>query len=63
MEQGSNTVKKEAEEMMNVQEVARTIEWFKAKGLNEVDACDFLTYIATGVGLPKKEPTEVKETD
>lgn len=62
MEQGSNSVEKEATEMMNVEEVARAIEWFKAMGLSDSDACNFLTYIATGVGLPTKEPTEVKET-
>ncbi len=63
MEQGSSITEKEDSEMMNVEEVARAIEWFKARGLNEVDACDFLTYVATGVGLPNKEPKQPKESD
>lgn len=64
MEQSSNFVEKEEmEEMMNVQEAARAIEWVKAMGLTETDACSLLTYIATGVGLPTKEPSEAKESD
>ena len=51
-------MEKEDVEMMNVVEAARAIEWLRAKGLSEKDANDFLTYIATGVGLPIKEPTE-----
>ncbi len=62
MGQGSNIMEEEVSEMMNVEEVARAIEWFKAMGLSDADACNFLTYIATGVGLPTKEPTG-KETN
>lgn len=32
MEQGSNTIEKEATEMMNVQEAARMAEWLRAMG-------------------------------
>ena len=56
MEQSSNLVKKEAEEMMNVQEVARAIEWLRAAGMSDTDINNLLTYIATGVGLPTNEP-------
>lgn len=63
MGQGSNFMEKEAtEEMMNVQEVARTIEWLRAKGLSDTEINDLLTYIATGVGLPMNEPVK-KESD
>ena len=58
MGQSSTIIEKEDVEMMNVVEAARAIEWLRAKGLSEKDANDFLTYIATGVGLPIKEPTE-----
>ena len=62
MGQGSIIIEKETtEEMMNVQEVARTIEWLRAKGLSDTEINDLLTYIATGVGLPK-EPTEKEST-
>jgi len=50
------------EEMMNVQEVARTIEWFRAKGLSEKDVNDYLTYVATGVGLPANNEPDNKES-
>ena len=62
IEQSSNLIKKEAEEMMNVQEVARLIEWLRAMGMSESDINDCVTYIATGVGLPTKEPNK-KESD
>lgn len=62
MEQGSNMIEKEDAEMMNVQEVARTIEWLRAKGMSDTEINDLLTYIATGVGLPTKEST-AKESD
>ena len=55
MKQGSTTMEKEDVEMMNVVEAARAIAWLRAKGLSEKDANDFLTYIATGVGLPETE--------
>ena len=62
MGQGSIIIEKETtEEMMNIQEVARTIEWLRAKGLSDTEINDLLTYIATGVGLPK-EPTEREST-
>lgn len=55
MEQGSSNIKKEDQCMMNVDEVARAIEYLRAVGLTDKQACDFLTYVATGVGLPVKE--------
>lgn len=58
MEHSSSLMEKEEPEMMNVQEVERAIEWVKAMGLTESDACDLIRYIATGVGLPIKEPSE-----
>lgn len=58
MEQGSNMLEREDVEMMNITEVARAIEWFKAKGMSEAEACNFLTYVGTGVGLPTQEPDE-----
>lgn len=59
MEQGSSILEEEAEEeMMNVQEVARLIEWLRAKGLSEAEINDCVTYIATGVGIPTSEPSE-----
>jgi len=60
LEQGSSFESKEAEEMMNVQEVARLIEYLRAKGLSEKEINDCMTYIATGVGLPLNEPNEDK---
>ncbi len=60
MEQGSSIVEKEGAEMMNVQEVARLIEWLRASGMSETEINDCVTYIATGVGLPTKEPVEEK---
>lgn len=62
MEQGSNIIEKEDADMMNVQEVARLIEWLRAMGMSESDINDCVTYIATGVGLPTKEPNK-KESD
>ena len=56
MKKGSTVMEKEDVEMMNVKEVALTIEWFKAHGLTDADITNFLTYIATGVGLEDKEP-------
>lgn len=57
-EQGSNFMEKEDVEMMTVQEVARLIEWLRAKGTSESEINDCVTFIATGVGLQPKEPTE-----
>lgn len=51
-------LEKEETEMMNVEEAARAIEWCKAMGLTEADACNLLTYIATGVGLPNRDSSE-----
>ena len=63
MEQGSNIIEKEAtEEMMNVQEVARMTEALKAFGLSDSQIITVTNYIATGVGLPKKEPAEKEST-
>ena len=55
MEQGSNIIEEEATEMMNVVEVARMTECLKALGFVQ-------NYIATGVGLPTREPA-AKESD
>lgn len=63
MEQGSNIIEKEDAEMMNVVEVARLIEWLRAEGLSEAEINNCVTYIATGIGLPTKEPTEEKESN
>lgn len=60
MKQGSSIVEKEGAEMMNVQEVARLIEWLRASGMSETEINDCVTYIATGIGLPTKEPVEEK---
>ena len=58
MDYGSSFMEKEDAEMMNVKEVALAIDWLRAKGLSDTDICNFLTYIATGVGLPTKESDE-----
>ncbi len=57
MGQCSNIIEEEVSEMMNVQEVARLIEWLRATGVPEDEINNCVTYIATGVGLPTKEPT------
>ncbi|WP_289077979.1 hypothetical protein [uncultured Parasutterella sp.] len=62
MGQGSNIIEKEALEMMNVVEVARMTECLKALGLSDAEIIIVQNYIATGVGLPTKEPAE-KESD
>lgn len=62
MEQGS-TLSKEEKSMMNVEEVARMSEWLRAKGLKDTDIVNCLTYIATGVGLPKKESEQKTESE
>lgn len=62
MEQSSDIIEEEATEMMNVQEVARAIEWLRAEGMSESKINDLMVYIATGVGLPTKEPAE-KESE
>ena len=48
--------------MMNVVEVARMTECLKALGLSDAEIIIVQNYIATGVGLPTKEPAE-KESD
>lgn len=63
LEQSSSFDDEEVEEeMMNIQEVARTIEWFKAKGLTAEDVNEYLTYVATGVGLPTNDEPDNKES-
>lgn len=62
MGQGSNIIEKEATEMMNVVEVARMTECLKALGLSDAEILIVQNYIATGVGLPIKEPTEKEST-
>lgn len=63
MEQSSIPEEQEVDEMMNVEEVARTIDWFKAHGLNDADICDYLKYVATGVGLSEREPSKDRESE
>lgn len=63
MEQGSNIIEEEATEMMNVQEVARMTEWLRAMGMSDTKIINCMNYIATGVGLPTKEPTDVNKTN
>lgn len=63
MEQGSNIIEEEATEMMNVVEVARMTECLKALGLSDAEILVVQNYIATGVGLPTKEPTDVNKTN
>lgn len=63
MEQGSSIVEKEGTEMMNVQEVARLIEWLRASKMSETEINNCVTYIATGVGLPTKESAGVKKNN
>lgn len=62
LRQSSVIMEKEDAEMMNVKEVALTIEWFKAHGLTDADVTNYLTYIATGVGLEDKEPVAKEAT-
>lgn len=63
LEQSSSFNNEEVdEEMMNVQEVARLIEWLRAKGLSEKDINDCTTYIATGVGFPSNDEPDNKES-
>jgi len=62
MGQRSSIIEGEVLEMMNVQEVARAIEWLRAEGMSESKINDFMVYIATGIGLQTKEPNE-KESD
>ncbi len=42
--------------MMNVEEIARMIEWLCRKGMSDTDINNCLTCIATGIGLPVEEP-------
>lgn len=63
MEQGSNFIEEEATEEMTITEVIRMNNWLRAMGMSDKDILDCQNYIATGVGLPKKEPTEEKESD
>ena len=63
MEQGSNIIEEEATEEMNVQEVARMTEWLRAMGMSDTEIINCMNYIATGVGLPTKEPTDVNKTN
>lgn len=60
MRQDSNFGEEEAAEMMNVVEVARMNECLKALGLSDADIIVVINYIATGVGLPTREPAETK---
>lgn len=57
---GSNPGEEETTEMMNVAEAARMNERLKALGLSDADIIAVTNYIATGVGLPTRKPTETK---
>ncbi len=45
----------EFEETMTIQEVARLIDWCRAKGLSDTAICDCLKHIATGSDLPTRK--------
>ena len=62
MEQGSNIIEEEATEEMTIIEVARMTDCLKALGLSDAEILVVQNYIATGVGLPTREPT-AKESD
>ena len=62
MEQGSNIIEEEATEEMTITEVARMTECLKALGLSDAEILVVQNYIATGVGLPTREPA-AKESD
>lgn len=55
-EQSSNFEEKEETEEMTITEVTRMNEWLKAMGFTDSQIIDCQKYIATGVGLPNKEP-------
>ncbi len=61
MEQGSSINKEEVLETMTITEVIRMNNWLRAKGLSDKEILDCQNYIATGVGLPDKEPKQSKE--
>ena len=61
-EQGSNIIEEEATEEMTITEVTRMNDWLRAMGMSDKDILDCQNSIATGVGLPTKEPVE-KESD
>ncbi len=58
MEQSSDYLKEEVTEEMTITEVTRMNDWLKAMGLTDAQILDCQNYIATGIGLPKKEPTK-----
>lgn len=45
----------EAVEAMTVHEVARLINWMRAKGLSDTDICNCIVFIATGADLPTRK--------
>ena len=50
---------KEGVESMTAMETARLIEWLRAMGLSDSDACSCITFMATGTGLPgEKQASE-----
>ena len=56
MEQSSNFIEEEATEEMTITEVTRMNDWLRAMGMTDKEILDCQNYIATGVGLPTKEP-------
>lgn len=50
--------------MINVQEVARMAEWFRAKGMADTEILDGMIYIFTVVGLPTDDaPSRTGKSD
>ena len=58
MDKSANFVEEEDAGKMTITEVNRMNEWLKAKGMSDAEILDCQKFIATGVGLPKVEPTK-----
>ena len=58
MEQSSDHFEEEVTEEMTITEVIRMNDWLKAMGMSDAQILDCQNYIATGIGLPEKEPTK-----
>ena len=52
----------EEETTMTLMEVVRMNTWLQAKGVSAEDILDCQRFIATGIGLPKKEPAKKEST-
>lgn len=53
----------EVTETMTIKEVARLIDWCRAKGLRDTDICDCLMYIATGANPPAQTAARPKDDE